>query len=61
MRLSLVREKGKRESWRRSTSSPKIGILVLVMHTACSPNASGLEMLLDISDLGKRITTALVV
>jgi hypothetical protein len=61
MRLSLVREKGKRESWRQSTTSPKLCILVLVMHTACSPNASGLEMLLGISDLGKRITTALVV
>jgi hypothetical protein len=57
-----VREKGsKRESCRRSTSSPKLCILVLVMHTACSPNASGLEMLLGISNLGKRITTALVV
>jgi hypothetical protein len=54
-------EKGKRESWRQSTSSPKIGILVLIMHIACSPNASGLEMLLGISNLGKRITTAIVV
>jgi hypothetical protein len=36
--LNLVMENVKRESWRRSTSSPKIGILVLIMHTACSPN-----------------------
>jgi hypothetical protein len=35
--LSLVMENVKRESWRRSTSSPKIGILVLIMHTAWSP------------------------
>jgi hypothetical protein len=27
-------ENVKRESWRQSTSSPKIGILVLIMHTA---------------------------
>jgi hypothetical protein len=27
--LSLVMENVKRESWRRSTSSPKIGILVI--------------------------------
>jgi hypothetical protein len=38
--LSLVMENVKRESWRRSTSSPKIGILVLIMHTAWSPNTS---------------------
>jgi hypothetical protein len=38
--LSLVMENGKRESWRQSISSPKIGILVLIMHTAWSPNAS---------------------
>jgi hypothetical protein len=36
--LSLVMENVKRERWRRSTSSPKIGILVLTMHTAWSPN-----------------------
>jgi hypothetical protein len=38
--LSLVMENVKRESWRQSTSSPKIGILVLIMHTAWSPNTS---------------------
>jgi hypothetical protein len=38
--LSLVMENVKRESWRRSTSSPKIVILVLIMHTAWSPNTS---------------------
>jgi hypothetical protein len=38
--LSSGMENVKRESWRRSTSSPKIGILVLIMHTAWSPNAS---------------------
>jgi hypothetical protein len=38
--LSLVMENVKKESWRRSTSSPKIGILVLIMHTAWSPNTS---------------------
>jgi hypothetical protein len=38
--LRLVMENVKRESWRRSTSSPKIGILVLIMHTAWSPNTS---------------------
>jgi hypothetical protein len=38
--LSLVMENVKRESWRRSTSFPKIGILVLIMHTARSPNTS---------------------
>jgi hypothetical protein len=38
--LTLVMENVKRESWRRSTSSPKIGILVLIMHTAWSPNTS---------------------
>jgi hypothetical protein len=32
--LSLVMKNVKRESWRQSTSSPKIGILVLIMHTA---------------------------
>jgi hypothetical protein len=37
---SLVMENVKRESWRQSTSSPKIGILVLIMHTAWSPNTS---------------------
>jgi hypothetical protein len=36
--LSLVMENVKRESWRQSTSSPKISILVLIMHTAWSPN-----------------------
>jgi hypothetical protein len=36
-------------------------MFIFVMHTACSPNASGLEMLLGISNLGKRITTARVV
>jgi hypothetical protein len=36
--LSLVMENVKRESWRQSTSSPKIVILVLIMHTAWSPN-----------------------
>jgi hypothetical protein len=30
--LSFVMENVKGESWRRSTSSPKIGILVLIMH-----------------------------
>jgi hypothetical protein len=39
-KLSLVMENVKRESWRRSTSSPKISILVLIMHTAWSPNTS---------------------
>jgi hypothetical protein len=38
--LSLGTEKVKRESWRLSTSSPKIGILVLIMHTAWSPNTN---------------------
>jgi hypothetical protein len=38
--LSLVMENVKRESWRRSTSSPKIGILVLIMHVALSPNTN---------------------
>jgi hypothetical protein len=39
--LSLVMENVKRESWRRSTSSPKIvGIIVLIMHAAWSPNTS---------------------
>jgi hypothetical protein len=38
--LSLVMENVKRESWRRSTSSPKIGILVLIMHIAWSPNTN---------------------
>jgi hypothetical protein len=38
--LSLVMENVKGESWRRSTSSPKIGILVLIRHTAWSPNTS---------------------
>jgi hypothetical protein len=38
--LSLVMENVKRDSWRQSTSSPKIGILVLIMHTAWSPNTS---------------------
>jgi hypothetical protein len=38
--LSLVMENVKRESWRQSTSSPKIGLLVLIMHTAWSPNTS---------------------
>jgi hypothetical protein len=36
--LCLVMENVKRESWRRSTSSPKIGLLVLIMHPARSPN-----------------------
>jgi hypothetical protein len=39
--LTLVMENVERESWRQSTSSPKIGILVLIMHTAWSPNTSG--------------------
>jgi hypothetical protein len=39
-KLSLVMENVKGESWRRSTSSSKIGILVLIMHTAWSPNTS---------------------
>jgi hypothetical protein len=30
--LILVMENVKREGWRRSTSSPKLGILVLIMH-----------------------------
>jgi hypothetical protein len=38
--LSLVMENVKRESWRQSTSSPKIGILVLIIRTAWSPNTS---------------------
>jgi hypothetical protein len=38
--LSLVMETVKRDSWRQSTSSLKIGILVLIMHTAWSPNTS---------------------
>jgi hypothetical protein len=38
--LTLVMENVKRESWRRSTSSQKIGILVLIMPTAWSPNTS---------------------
>jgi hypothetical protein len=38
--LSLVMKNVKRESWRRSASSPKIGILVLIMHTSWSPNTS---------------------
>jgi hypothetical protein len=38
--LSLEMENVKRESWGRSTSSPKIGILVLIMHTTWSPNTS---------------------
>jgi hypothetical protein len=38
--LSLMMENEKRESWRQSTSSSKIGILVLIMHTAWSPNGS---------------------
>jgi hypothetical protein len=38
--LSLVVENVKKESWRQSTSSPKIGILVLIMHTAWPPNTS---------------------
>jgi hypothetical protein len=37
---SSVMENVKRESWRQSTSSPKIDILVLIMHTAWSPNTS---------------------
>jgi hypothetical protein len=32
-KLGLGMENVKRESWRRSTSSSKIGILVLIMHT----------------------------
>jgi hypothetical protein len=38
--LSLGMENVKRENWRQSTSSPKIGILVLIMQTAWSPNTS---------------------
>jgi hypothetical protein len=38
--LCLGMENVKRETWRQSTSSPKIGILVLIMHTAWSPNTS---------------------
>jgi hypothetical protein len=38
--LSLVMKNVKRESWRQFTSSPKIVILVLIMHTAWSPNTS---------------------
>jgi hypothetical protein len=38
--LSLVMENVKKESWRQSTSSPKIGIIVLIMHIAWSPNTS---------------------
>jgi hypothetical protein len=38
--LSLVMKNVKRESWRQSISSPKIVILVLIMHTARSPNTS---------------------
>jgi hypothetical protein len=42
--LSLVMENVKREIWRRSTSSPKIGILVLIMHTAWSPNTQAVDL-----------------
>jgi hypothetical protein len=38
--LSLGMVNVKRESWRQSTSSPKIGMLVLIMHTAWSPNTN---------------------
>jgi hypothetical protein len=38
--LCLVMENVKGEIWRRSTSSPKVGILVLIMQTAWSPNTS---------------------
>jgi hypothetical protein len=38
--LSLVMENVKRESWRQSTSSQKIGILGMIIHTAWSPNTS---------------------
>jgi hypothetical protein len=41
--LSLVMENVKRESWRQSTSSPKIGILVLIMHTACGHQIQAVE------------------
>jgi hypothetical protein len=59
--LSIVMENVKRESWRRSTSSPKIGILVLIMHIAWSPNTSSWIDSLAISNLGRRISTALVI
>jgi hypothetical protein len=54
----------KRESWRQSTTSPKIGILllVLIMHTAWSPNtSSGLNwyIVIALSNLGRQISTAL--
>jgi hypothetical protein len=39
-KLSLVMENVKKENWRQSTSSPKIGILVLIMHNAWAPNTS---------------------
>jgi hypothetical protein len=38
--ISLVMENVKRESWRQSTSSPKIGMLVLIMHIAWLPNTN---------------------
>jgi hypothetical protein len=38
--LSLGMKNVKRESRRQFTSSPKIGTLVLIMHTAWSPNTS---------------------
>jgi hypothetical protein len=41
--LSFVMKDVKRESWRQSTSSPKKGILVLIMHTAWSPNTQAVE------------------
>ena len=53
----LAMEKGRRESWRRSTSSLKPGMFVLVMHTAWSLNTISLEMLLGIIDLVKWIST----
>jgi hypothetical protein len=43
-KLSLVMENVKRERWRQSTSSPKIGILVLIVHTAWSPHTSTVEL-----------------
>jgi hypothetical protein len=63
-KLSLVMENVKRESWRRSTSSPKIGILVLIMHTGWSPNdqIQAFELVvMAVSNLGRQISTDLVI
>jgi hypothetical protein len=62
--LSLVMENVKRESWRRSTSSPKIGILVLIMHTGWFPNdqIQAFELVvMAVSNLQRQISTDLVI